>query len=185
MADASPTLQSIIGKRAELQEERAERVEAHNRYMAANTAALKKLNDDEALIVAGIDLARAERGRVILDVHGRITDVRRGFDGYGAGVRAAMVAEAKADLALGGEKIGSRYFGVKNYDGFGDQRTDCEYGMGPRHGSIVCSIGLTRALRDRIRTGPHLEDAEIEDALYLLSALPEIEKALADRKAAA
>jgi hypothetical protein len=178
------TLQSIIGKRAELEVQRAERVKAHNQYMAASTAALVKLNNDEALIVAGIDLERAERGRAIIDVRGRVSDVRRGFDGNGAGIRAAMLAEAKADLALGGERIASRYFGVKNYDGFGDQRTDCEYGMGPRHGSIVCSIGLTRTLRDRIRSGPHLEDSEIEDALYLLSALPAIEAALADRKAA-
>lgn len=179
------TLQSIIGKRAELEAERAERLADHNRYMAANTAALKKLHEDEALIVGGIDLARAERGRAVIDVYGRLNDVRRGFDGNGAGVRNALLSEAKADLALGGERISARYFGVKNYDGFGDQRTDCEYGMGPRHGSIVFSIGLTRALRDRIRTGPHLELEEIEDALYLLSALPAIEQALADRKVAA
>jgi len=33
------------------------------------------------------------------------------------------------------------YLGYKNYAGFGDQRCDCEYGMGPTHGSIVFEIG--------------------------------------------
>jgi hypothetical protein len=33
------------------------------------------------------------------------------------------------------------YLGIKNYAAFGDQREDHSYGMGPRHGSIVFSIG--------------------------------------------
>lgn len=35
------------------------------------------------------------------------------------------------------------YVGVKNYASFGDQREDHEYNFGPRHGSIVFSIGRT------------------------------------------
>ena len=34
-----------------------------------------------------------------------------------------------------------RYYGIKDYAHFGDQREDHEYGRGPRHGSIVFSIG--------------------------------------------
>ena len=34
-----------------------------------------------------------------------------------------------------------QYLGIKNYAAFGDQREDHPYGMGPRHGSIVFSIG--------------------------------------------
>jgi len=37
--------------------------------------------------------------------------------------------------------LNERYIGFKNYAGFGDQRCDCAYGMGPTHGSIVYSIG--------------------------------------------
>lgn len=33
------------------------------------------------------------------------------------------------------------YYGIKNYASFGDQREDHEYGYGPRHGTIVFSIG--------------------------------------------
>jgi len=35
----------------------------------------------------------------------------------------------------------TEYLGIKNYAAFGDQREDHTYGMGPRHGSIVFSIG--------------------------------------------
>lgn len=34
----------------------------------------------------------------------------------------------------------SEYFGVKNYSGFGDQRSDHSRGYGPTHGSIVFEI---------------------------------------------
>jgi len=35
----------------------------------------------------------------------------------------------------------TEYLGIKNYASFGDQREDHTYGMGPRHGTIVFSIG--------------------------------------------
>jgi hypothetical protein len=35
----------------------------------------------------------------------------------------------------------TEYLGIKNYAAFGDQREDHTYGMGPRHGTIVFSIG--------------------------------------------
>lgn len=41
--------------------------------------------------------------------------------------------------ALAGE-----YLGIKNYAGFGDQREDHRYGMGPRHGTIVFSVERRR-----------------------------------------
>lgn len=40
--------------------------------------------------------------------------------------------------------LSKEYMGVKNYAGFGDQRCDCSYGMGPSHGSIVFEVGRAR-----------------------------------------
>lgn len=183
------TLQQIIHRRAVLHEDRAHRISEHASFLTATDAELAQLADAETLIVGGIDYARLERARQIIAVEGEATKTVLSFPHggtrYGHGVRLQALADAKADLAGGGDKIGRCYFGVKNYDGFGDQRNDSEYGMGPRHGSIVFSIGLTPAMRQRVRTGPHLEDHEIEDALYLLSALPKIEQLRADEKAAA
>ncbi len=178
-------LQQIIQRRAGLIEDRAKAVADHSAFLKSTEAELARLAEAETLIaICGIDYERLERGRQIIDVRGEVSAARRGMRGDGAGVRLQALADAKADLANGGDEIGRRYFGVKNYDAFGDQRTDCEYGMGPRHGSIVFSIGLTPALRQRVRTGPHLEDQEIEDALYLLSALPKIEELRGEQKAA-
>ena len=39
----------------------------------------------------------------------------------------------------------TEYLGIKNYAAFGDQREDHSYGMGPRHGTIVFSIGRDRS----------------------------------------
>jgi hypothetical protein len=178
-------LKQIIQRRSILNEDRAARVTEHAAFLKATDTELARLREDEALIVGGIDHDKLERARKIIAVTGEVSKCVRGFDRTGSGVRLQALADAKADLANGGDQIGREYFGVKNYDGFGDQRCDCEYGLGPRHGSIVFSIGLTYELRERVRTGPHLEDHEIEDALYLLSALPEIERLRAEQKQAA
>jgi hypothetical protein len=55
-----------------------------------------------------------------------------------------------------------RYIGVKNYASFGDQREDCAYGRGPRHGSIVFRIARTVA-GERYSLGP--------DDVYLLECV--------------
>lgn len=54
-----------------------------------------------------------------------------------------------------------QFYGVKNYDGFYHQRTDCEYGYGPRHGSIVFAIGLCLHVRSEIRR--HFSDPSVSD----------------------
>jgi hypothetical protein len=55
--------------------------------------------------------------------------------------RLALIEEAIKRIQLDGTiALKHEYLGFKNYAHFGDQRTDCSYGMGPRHGSIVFSI---------------------------------------------
>lgn len=56
--------------------------------------------------------------------------------------RGALLEEALKSLQENpADWAKNQYYGYKNYAGFGDQRCDCEYGMGPRHGSIVFRIG--------------------------------------------
>lgn len=62
-------------------------------------------------------------------------------------------------------KIQRRYYGIKNYAGFGDQRNDCEYGYGPRHGSIVFQIEI-------VNKSEPTEDM-INNAIYYLLKLVE------------
>lgn len=50
--------------------------------------------------------------------------------------------DAIEELRHGGGKLHRQYIGIKEYDRWAAQRTDCEYGYGPRHGSIWFRIGL-------------------------------------------
>lgn len=60
-------------------------------------------------------------------------------------VREAAIASAISQIqANPAGALKKQYVGVKNYATFGDQREDHEYNFGPRHGSIVFSIGRKR-----------------------------------------
>lgn len=80
------------------------------------------------------------------------------------------VASTKERKDLVGEAIGQilrdpktalkcEYLGYKQYEAFGDQRCDCSYGMGPRHGGIVFSVG---------RSSNYDENADHSDTIYFL-----------------
>lgn len=56
--------------------------------------------------------------------------------------REKLIELAISNLQLDPENwTKERYYGIKNYASFGDQREDHNYGMGPRHGTIVFQIG--------------------------------------------
>lgn len=168
-----PTLQEIQNDRTAFLAELRGENDRHERETKRISAALAELKRQEALLLEGLDVGKIALARSILYVEGRVSDVRAGRGSEGP-VRAAVVRDTRADLAAGGERLRRGYLGVKNYDAFGDQRCDCEYGMGPRHGSIVFAVGLTRSARER-----DLTPDEIEAGLYLLATLERQEKALA------
>lgn len=66
-----------------------------------------------------------------------------GWENFGKGKTVQAYDDSIYDVAAGGEKILNGFFGCKDYSGWVCQRCDCEYGMGPRHGSIVFKISLT------------------------------------------
>lgn len=180
MAD---TLQAIVTRRAELVSERNAAEETHKATMSRTAAELAALAKTEACIVDGLDAAKIARGRAVVYVHGLLTNVADGLFKARSVERARAMEAAKRDIASGGGLLVSEYRGVKNYDRFGDQTSGHPYGMGPRHGHIVFEIGLTRDIRDRVRTGGEMTADEIDAALYLLTVLPKIEAA--EAKAAA
>ncbi len=59
-----------------------------------------------------------------------------------------IAEEAIIDIANDCPHLISQFFGNKRYESF-YQRTNCEYGYGPRHGSIVDEIGLKSSVRSR------------------------------------
>ncbi len=64
--------------------------------------------------------------------------------------RRKVIEDAIAAIQEDGVTALAREFmGVKRYAHFGDQRTDCAYGMGPRHGSIAFRVGRDTSHRSR------------------------------------
>ena len=120
------------------------------------------------LVGAGIDVDKILLAESILEMRG--TFAKGGQD------RHAALRDAIDDLATGGNKLVREYFGTKDYDRWHGQRCDCEYGMGPRHGHIIFSIGLKHEVRQRITAGTPLSDEEREAAIYYLVHLETIER---------
>jgi len=68
----------------------------------------------------------------------------------------------------------SYYIGMKNYAHFWDQYVKCEYGMGPRHGSVVFQIGRTN--------GRHTKSTLGENEIYFLECVRDFESVKIDDK---
>jgi hypothetical protein len=74
-----------------------------------------------------------------------------------------LISLACEDLVSENIKMKREYFGIKDYSGYYNQRCDCKYGYGPRHGHITFSVGLTKMARET-----KLSRYYIECALYYL-----------------
>ncbi len=171
----STPLADTIRRKTELTKERDELLESTSKRVSCIDAELKDLKGREAALILGIDMERIDRAKKIIYVQGRVLGVRHGMrpDENRNNVRGKAVEDAKHDLCNACPKMYGAYIGVKNYDSFGDQREDHNYGMAPRHGHIVFQIGLTKEARTNKVCGN-----EAEDALYFLSVLPEYERAV-------
>ncbi len=97
--------------------------------------------------MAALDLPRLRAAFVDLAVDGDPAHNER--EALIARAIAMIQADGKAALATG-------YLGVKNYAHFGDQESSHPYGFGPRHGSIVFSIGRTRPADKVILGADHI-----------------------------
>lgn len=122
---------------------------------------------------SGIDQAKVDLGLSVLEIRGT-------YDKVG-GEKLSVISDAIrwfSDLPVGGyyTDLRTAYFGVKNYDRWEGQRTDCEYGMGPSHGHIVFSVGLSRDLRASRR---ELTKEEKEAAVYVLLNIDAVQAAFA------
>lgn len=120
----------------------------------------------QKLLLADLDLGKIELADGLLDIRGDITNSCEG----------EVIAElAAADVAKGCPVLKTKYIGNKRYDGF-YQRNDCEYGYGPRHGSIVERVGLQD-------TSKELSTEEQEACIYLLLNYKKVMQAVKTEKA--
>jgi len=169
----------------------ARRIHELRAELAAHEAAAKQRTADfqreiraSALILEnateGLDSDKIDAAMRVLDIRG--TYAKGGADAH------SVIADAIKQLATGApirvtySDLWRTYFGTKNYDAWSGQRCDSEYGYGPRHGSIVFSVGL--ALPVRKRDPQALTPEETEAAIYYLTNIQRIQQA-ASRAAAA
>ncbi len=134
-----------------------------------------------SLAASGIDHDKVALAKTIIVV--------RGSYAKGGTDRASVVVDAVRQLVTG-EPIRLYYgdlwkvaFGTKSYDRWDGQRSDHEYGCGPRHGSTIFSVGLMPEVRKMAPTD--LTPDQIEAAVYYLTNLERIQTAEAEAKAKA
>lgn len=105
----------------------------------------------------GLDLGRIEAALGILQLRGSYAN--------GGQDRASVIRDAIDWFATGKSAayrgLDQEHYGTKRYDGWHGQRCDCARGMGPRHGSIIFSIGLTDQSRE-------LTETERDACIYFL-----------------
>lgn len=136
------------------QKERMQRLkDAYSHALAVGQARVGELSAKMNMAKAGIDTQKVDAGLKVLAIKGKASSAD------------SIISLAIDDLAAGCPHMKKKYFGIKVYSGFGEQREHHEYGYSPRHGSIVFSIGLTNsALRD-LAEG---KEIDTESAIYLL-----------------
>ena len=123
---------------------------------------------------AGLDLAQISLAETVVFA----TDYAKGGDDR-ASARADAIKYFVSGAPLSPNGYGNlrwEFFGTKSYDCWHGQRTDCEYGFGPSHGSIIFLIGMVEAVRKR-----ELTAEECEAAVYYLTNLRRIQDAKVSR----
>lgn len=138
-------------------------IKRHEKALAGREADLRLVEEERAHAFAGTDPEARNLATHVIAVRWRRSERYNEFD-------AGVVKAAIADLAAGAATMRTEYIGVKNYEGFFHQREDHKYGYGPKHGTIVFSVGLTEATRRRLRDGGELTGEETDAAItYLLN----------------
>jgi hypothetical protein len=157
-ADLSRLTREIAETKHELDDEA-------KRHMEARAEILRRQGELEAArahALAGTDAETLEIARGMIEIRGQVENLTQ-----------QIVVDAVEDIAGGCMLLRREYFGRKFYASF-DQREDHRYGQGPKHGTIVFGIGLTKNARTMIEKWDGIvggKDGETTQAMirYLLN----------------
>ncbi len=158
----------IERRKAALVEEQDAEKKRHDAEMARIREEYRQAEERGNLMVEGLDGAKILHAEHIIYV--------RGLYEKAGDERSSAREGAIRRILAGGSDLKSEYVGTKSYDRWHGQSVVHSYGMGPRHGSMIFEIGLTRPVRERTTT-PLLTEEEIESAVYYLRALEKIQAA--------
>ena len=167
-ATLTETVQEYYKAVAELKEFREE-TKKHEEKLRTKVKSFARLINEAQ---SGLDSSKIDSALEILAIRGRYE--------HGGDDRASVISDAMKQLATE-ESFGfykdlwRGYFGTKNYSGWRGQRSDHEYGFGPKHGSVCFSVGLRKDVRER--ENKKLTTSEIEACLYYLTNIERIQQA--------
>ena len=153
-------------------------IDRHLKALGVLRAEFALADEAARLCVANIDA-----DKVLLAEH--VITVTGSFEKAGED-RRAMLERAIADLLAGAPKLRTAYLGTKDYAHWHGQGIECEYGYGPKHGSVIFRIELNRPVREALKqNGNPLSEEGIDAAVYYLRNIERIQAAQAAAKAAA
>lgn len=160
------TLADAVNRLSNLDARYASRVRQHEDWVRAYRNEREELAAWIRRTENGLDTEKIALAETVITVVGSYTR---------HGDQDSVVNEAMQDIANGGKRLATQFFGTKTYGRFYNQRSDHPYGYGPRHGSIVFRVGINRGRAK----GEPLSANEVEACLYYLAHLREIQNASA------
>lgn len=169
------TITEMERRKAELRAAMKAEDERHTKVVHGLKDEYRLAEERIQLSAGGLDEAKIDHAEHVLYVMGSYADA--------GSERAVAMENAKAAILAGGGTLFQEYQGTKSYDRWHGQWIACDYGYGPKHGSVIFSIGLTDATRKR--EPKKLDDQEIESCLYYLNNLERIQAAKATARKAA
>lgn len=168
-----PTLLDLTQQKRALEQSRENVIKAHIDQLQAIDKELQTLSDAIGLHKGGLDLEKIATALEILEIRGNAAKYQN------APAFKRLVASAIGILSNPAQEFFSReHLWIKEYASFGPQGGTSEYGLGPRHGRIVFSIGFNRDWR-----GQELGNTGREACLYYLYNLIQIAEATGDKNA--
>lgn len=153
----------IIKEKADLYARKAELEKEHKSTIDDMQEKIAELNRLEVLAISDVQIDQVQIAEEILYTRG---DPSKNCEGR------TLTTAAALDIANDCKHLRGRYFGNKTYSGF-YQQCDCEYGMGPKHGTIVEEVGLKREYRDK-----DLTDEQKNACIHYLRNYSKIKQAI-------
>jgi hypothetical protein len=166
----------------ELQAELAAHIAASKQREAELRSGIEKASVVLASSASGIDHDKIALAKTVIYV--------RGLFEHGGRDRDSVIQDAIKQLSTGvaiREIFGDLWrvsFGTKNYAQWSGQRSDHDYGYGPKHGSICFAVGLTDSVRKEKKHSDLLPE-EIEATVYYLTNIQRVQAAEEAAKQAA
>jgi hypothetical protein len=149
--------------RMDLKKEIEDLTNSYNQNLKAKKAQLDEVIRQLAFATNDLNLQYIKDAEAILDIYGKFEKAGQDKDV----VMEEFISKFVTDWTF----FKRRYLGTKSYASWHGQSIECEYGMGPSHGSVIFHIGYKRDFRN----SEEMSDYQKNVCLYYLRNLKKIQ----------